>query len=137
MSMKKLLFLIVIVFLTPHHLMAQSFPSLWKQVKTATERDLPQTELELLQQIVEKAERESAYGHLMKAQLARVGVLGSLSPDSLLPAVSAMEQKERLVGDAVLRAVYDAALYKLYTRIPITSVTVLQREPPIIDRRRC
>ena len=116
--MKKLLFLIVIVFLTPHHLMAQSFPSLWKQVKTATERDLPQTELELLQQIVEKAERESAYGHLMKAQLARVGVLGSLSPDSLLPAVSAMEQKERLVGDAVLRAVYDAALYKLYTRYP-------------------
>ena len=46
---------------------AQNYSALWKQVKTAQDKDLPKTEYELLTQIADKAETEKAYGQLMKA----------------------------------------------------------------------
>ena len=51
---------------------ADSFTSLWKQVTTARQKDLPKTELQCLDQIVKKARQEKAYGQLLKAKWQEV-----------------------------------------------------------------
>ena len=48
---------------------SQTFSAMWRQVKEAEDKDLPQTEQKLLRQIAEKAEREQAWGQLLKAEL--------------------------------------------------------------------
>lgn len=94
---------------------AQTYSTLWKQADEASQKDLPQTEIKLLKQIVAKAEKEKAYGQLLKAELRATGAQISIAPDSLMPAVKAFEQKEQKTKDAALRGVYRAILYKMYT----------------------
>ena len=90
----------------------QSFSNLWKQVEDAAEKDLPRTQLEYLEKIINKATKEKAYGHLLKAELGNVSVLSSISPDSLQPAFQRMADKEAKVrlSNPVLAAVYQSAL---------------------------
>ena len=45
--------LIQILLIMPLLVNAQSYDSLWKQVDEAVEKDLPQTEMQVLQRIVE------------------------------------------------------------------------------------
>ena len=48
---------------------AQSYKTLWANEQEAEVNDLPQTQREVLAQIIRKAEREGQYGHLLKALL--------------------------------------------------------------------
>ena len=50
-------------------LFAQNYNTLWKQVEEADLKDLPKTAIERLQQIEDKARKEKAYGHLLRATL--------------------------------------------------------------------
>ena len=50
-------------------LFGQSYSELWKKANEAEQKDLPQTQYEVLQKIVTKAEQEKAYGQLLKAEL--------------------------------------------------------------------
>ena len=61
---------ILMALLMPLAAAADTYTSLWKQYDTALQKDHPQTALDVLSQIVGKATRERAYGHLLKAQLA-------------------------------------------------------------------
>lgn len=63
---------LIILFVMPLMLFAQSFDQLWKQVEKAEQQDLPQTRQQLLQKITQKADREKAYGHLLKSELMRM-----------------------------------------------------------------
>lgn len=75
-NMKKLLTIIVAGLMAlPTAINAQNYSALWKQVKTAQDKDLPKTEYDLLNQIADKAEAEKAYGQLLKARL-----LAAVSP---------------------------------------------------------
>ena len=67
--MKKVLSILLLgLLLLTTPISAQNYSALWKQVKTAQDKDLPKTEYELLTQIADKAETEKAYGQLMKAK---------------------------------------------------------------------
>ena len=117
--MKKALFILTMILL-PTFLKGQTYNSLWKQVKDAEEQDLPQTEQQLLQKIADKAESESNYGQLLKAELQKVRAQVSISPDSLLPAVRGLQQREQQAANSVpLQAVYAAALGYIYQHINI------------------
>ena len=70
---------------------AQNYSSMWKQVKTAQDKDLPKTEYELLIQIADKAEAEKAYGQLLKAKIQSIRAINIINTDSLLPAVRRVE----------------------------------------------
>ncbi len=93
---------------------SQTYSALWKQVTDADSKDLPQTKIAVLQQIERKAEKEKNYGQLLKASLLNIQTVTLLSADSLRPAVERLECKEKSANDAVLKAVYDAVLYRIY-----------------------
>ena len=105
-----------ILFFVPMILWGQSFDTLWKQVETAHKKDLPQTEQEALRKIVVKAEKEKAYGQLLKAELQEARTLCEVSPDSLKPAVERLQQREQTFKDPALRAVYQTVLGYIFAR---------------------
>lgn len=115
MRYTKLAFVLSALLMLPTMAMAQTYASLWKQEKAATDKDQPRTQLDVLEKIAEKAGQEKAYGHLLMATVKQVTVWGSISEDSVKPALRRLEDKEKSVkGDIALRAVYDAAISRLY-----------------------
>lgn len=93
----------------------QTYASLWNQEKAAERKDLPKTQIEVLRKIQAKAAGEKDYGQLLKAEMKSVSLLCGLSVDSLGPATDRLKAKEKNTSDAVLRAVYSAILYKIFS----------------------
>lgn len=114
--MRKLSFYIILsLLLLPIAVTGQTYSTLWKQELAAENKDMPKSQLTLLERIAKKAESEKAYGHLLKATVKSVNVWGSISTDSVQPAIQRLEAREAQAGgDIVLKAVYDAALVRLY-----------------------
>lgn len=109
----------IAMLLLPMAAMADSYTSLWKKYDGAVKKDHPQTVLKVLAQISGKAEKERAYGHLLKAQVAQLDWLSQLSRDSI-PVVaerlkSCGDAAERK-GDRVLAAVYQSVMGRMYTQ---------------------
>ena len=109
----------IAMLLLPMAAMADSYTSLWKKYDGAVKKDHPQTVLKVLAQISGKAEKERAYGHLLKAQVAQLDWMSQLSRDSI-PVVaerlkSCGDAAERK-GDLVLAAVYQSVMGKMYTQ---------------------
>ena len=75
--------LMFVAWLMPAIAFADSYSSMWKQWSKMNGRDLPKSELAVLQKIVDKATAERAYGHLLKAQVLTIDAQISVSPDSL------------------------------------------------------
>lgn len=116
-TMRKTVFAILLYMLLPLTSMtAQTYSSLWKQVENAERKDLPQTQIEILEQIVQKSEKEKAYGQLLKACVKKLNIKALVSPDSLQIAVKEIEQKESNTKDVVLKSIYDVTLYRIYSQ---------------------
>ena len=115
---KKLLMTVVcLMALSNLQMMAQGYTTLWKQVSDAQEKDLPQTELDVLGKIATKATAERAYGQLLKAQLRRAAVQTQIAPDSAdveLDRVKASLAKAEKDGNRVLAAVWQSVLGRIY-----------------------
>ena len=112
---KKIVYMIMaLLVLSVQAMRGQSFDALWKQDAAAENKDLPQTRQEVLRQIAIKAEKEKAYGHLLKAELMQARVQASVSPDSLQPAVERLKERAEAMKDVPLQAVYYAALSIIY-----------------------
>ena len=109
-------FTLLIVMMIPIFLFGESYSSLWKKVEAASEKDLPQTEYELLQKIVAKAEKGKDYGQLLTAELQSADVMGHIAPDSLKPAMERLQQRYEATTDVVLKTVYQTALHHIYSR---------------------
>lgn len=78
------------------------------------QKDLPKSEVKVLQAIVDKATSERAYGHLLKAQLRQATVWAGVSPDSLRPQLERIEDTARETTDPCLKAVYHTVLGTIY-----------------------
>lgn len=118
---KKALVTFILALLIPLAVRAESYASLWKQYDAAVRKDQPRTQIKVLDNIIAKATRERAYGHLIKAQLMSVQAITSISPDSLAPAVKRMETAESAAansGNKVLAAVYESVLGSIYKDAP-------------------
>lgn len=118
--MKKLSLGIVLLVLAllPVRLSGQSFSALWKQADDAAVKDLPKTQISVLEKIEAKAEAEKSYGHLLKAVLLKTRLTSVISPDSLHDAVGRMEWSCGEATEPVLKAVYAAVLNRIYTENP-------------------
>lgn len=117
---KKAFITIIMALLLPLAAMADSYASLWKQYDAAAKKDHPRTQIKVLTSIIEKATRERAYGHLLKAQLMSAQAITAISPDSLVPAVAQLEAAESAAEptNKVLAAVYESALGSIYKQNP-------------------
>lgn len=111
---KKTLTIIAILLLIPMWIFGQTYQSLWKQVRTAEDEDLPQTAMKHLAAIEKKSKAEKAYGQLMKASLYYAKLQNEVAPDSLKPSIERIEKEEAATNDVVLRAVYNAVLWSVY-----------------------
>ena len=119
--MKKSLGLLLTVWLLmPFNLFGQSYESLWKQVGEAESQDLPQTQMERLDKIISKADKEKNYGQLIKARLQYSKVMIEVSPDSLQPSVNHLKQQalDAEQKDPALAAVLNSILGKVYQDNP-------------------
>ena len=132
--MKQKLFILIISLVMPFITWGQTYSALWKKVDEAEKKDLPQTMSKVLQQIVNKAASEKAYGQLMKAELKNAQVKASVAPDSLKPAVEALEARCEGISDEVLKTVYQTVLYRI-----CQSNRILEKEPqkPVLTSELC
>ena len=132
--MKKSLFILIISLVMPLLSWGQIYSAMWKKVDEAKKKDLPQTMSKALQQIVNKATVEKAYGQLMKAELKNAQVKASVAPDSLKPAVEALEQRCQGIKDEVLKTVYQTVLYSI-----CLNNSILEKEPkkPVLTPALC
>ena len=101
------------------NIFSQSYDTLWKQFSTAESKDQPRTQIEILQKIIAKAQKERQYGHLLKAELLNVGCVTSITPDSLSSKVARLvEQEKAAASDPVLSAIYQSVLGTVYQSNP-------------------
>ncbi len=100
--------------------LADSYTSLWKQYDTAVKKDLPRSQLKVLDAIINRATRENAYGHLLKAQLASVSAMSAIAPDSLSAAIYRLKAAEKAAttSNGVMAAVYQSVLGTAYAQNP-------------------
>ena len=126
--MKQRLFILIISLVMPFMTWGQTYSALWKKVNEAEQKDLPQTMSKVLQQIVDKATSEKAYGQLMKAELKHAQVMASVAPDSLKPAMERISQRCENTQDVVLKTVYQTVLYKVYRNNYQLEVTPVKPE---------
>ena len=110
--MKKIL-VITIALIMPMFIFGQSYSALWKKVADAEQKDLPKTQYEVLQQIVNKAAKEKQYGQLLKAELMGAQTMAAIAPDSLKPEITRIENRYKAATDEVLRMVYQTVLWQI------------------------
>ena len=65
------------------NLSSQTLDALWKRHAEAVSKDLPRTQIEVLDSIIDLATTQKQYGHLIKAQLKHVEAVTAITPDSL------------------------------------------------------
>ncbi|MBQ7715935.1 MAG: hypothetical protein IJT55_00305, partial [Prevotella sp.] len=105
--------LMVMCLMAATSVKAQSFSQLWSEVEKAQKADKPQSEITVLEQIIAKAEKEKAYGQLMKAELMVIQCKSAISPDSLAPAFTRLVKKAEAQKKELPRAVYHAVIGKV------------------------
>ncbi len=113
---QKALTIIAVFLFMPMWIFGQDYNALWKKVSEANVKDLPQTAISHLTTIEKKAQKEKAYGQLLKAALYRATMQAEVSPDSLAPAVERLRQLESQAKDKALKAVYATVLYSIYSK---------------------
>ena len=118
----------------PILLFGESYSSLWKKVEAANEKDLPQTEYELLQKIVAKAEKGKDYGQLLTAELQSADVMAHIAPDSLKPAMQRLQERYEATTDVVLRTVYQTVLHRVFRQ---NSSLEMSMEEPVLTPELC
>lgn len=104
----------LLIVLMPAMAFAQTYAVLWKQVQDAENKDLPKTQIEVVDRIAVKAQKEKAYGQLLKATLKRLTLAAVIAPDSLKPVLQRIEMQEQKASVQALKAVYAAALSRIY-----------------------
>ena len=93
---------------------AQTYEKLWKQVKQAQEKSLPQTVVKLTDDIYRKALAEKNSPQLLKAYLCRAVFQERLTPDSLYTRLNEMEQWVATEADETDRAILHSLLASEY-----------------------
>ena len=100
--------------------MGQTYDNLWKQAEAMQQKDLPKSEIAILQRIAKKATLAKDYGQLLAAEMRQVALWGSISSDSIAPKTLLLEAQAVQEKDPMLQAVRYAALGKLCSILQIS-----------------
>lgn len=94
--------------------MGQTYDNLWKQAAAMQQKDLPKSEIAILQKIAKKASVGKDYGQLLAAEMRQAVLWGEISEDSITVNIQRLEKQATQEKDPVLQAVRYAALGKLH-----------------------
>lgn len=117
--MKKTILTIIATIMMPLATIADGYDSLWKQYKTAGRKDLPKTQIEILDSIATQAERTKNYGQLLRAEANRMTLRGEISPDSIMTDIEQLRIKAAQAehSDGAISAIYYVMLGDAYTAV--------------------
>ncbi len=115
-DMGKTLLTAIAFTLLPLFSQAQTYKELWKQYEEASQKDLPRTQMQVLEKILATAEKKQDYGQQLAASLSWAGLQTTISPDSLEGEVTKLRKKQEKAekSNVVLSAVYATVLGKIY-----------------------
>lgn len=108
--MKKYLFSLLAAFFAAVSLPAQSYDALWKKVRAQLSADLPQSALATLREISRKAQSENNAPQLLGSRLQALPLMADVSPDSVAPALQALEAGMAAESRPAVRALWQSAL---------------------------
>ncbi len=108
--------------------MAQTYDNLWKQADGFCKKDQPRSEIGVMRKIISKATEAKDYGQLLAAEMRQALLWEAISNDSLVPAIKRMEAQAQKAKDPVLKAVWYAALGKLYREQSVDIATEEEEE---------
>lgn len=94
---------------------AETYESLWKQVRAYEKKDLPKSAYKVVQRIGTKADKEKAKGQQLAALLYGCVLRQQVVPDSFYTDVPMLERRKRESDDEVMRAIYASVLGELYS----------------------
>ena len=117
--MKKTFLTIIAALMMPVASFADGYTALWKQFEQAQKKDMPKSQIEILDKIATQAVRQNSYGHLLKAETNRFNVLAGISNDSVANAVRRFESSAAAAEktDKALAAVYYCVLSDVYRTV--------------------
>ena len=130
--MKRNIITLIIVVFAMMQTTAQTYDNLWKQADIIAQKDLPKSEIGVMQKIISKASAAKDYGQLLAAEMRQVMLWKEISADSLTPNVKRMEAEALKTNDPMLKAVRYAVLGKVYHDNPygieVDEASLEQRE---------
>lgn len=134
-----MLLLLAVAGLSALH--AQTYDELWKQVKKAQEKSLPQTVVRLTDEIYRKGRKEQNAPQVLKAFVCREQYQRELTPDSLYANLRYMEQWVHTENNPVNKSILHSLLAHEYAclmgmnRHALWNRTVLEEENESDDVR--
>lgn len=108
--------LIVMSCFIPSCMNAQTYESLWKQVKEAEQKSLPKTAVDLTRRIYNKAEKEKNSPQMLLAFTRQMGYKEAINPDSFYTSVQQMEMMAERTANPVDRSVVQSLLAGIYAQ---------------------
>ncbi|MBO4606522.1 MAG: hypothetical protein J5682_01325, partial [Prevotella sp.] len=90
----------------------RSYHSLWRQAYKYATKQLPRSQMGVMDQIMAKARHESNYGQLLAAEMMKASLLGETSPDSIPGVINYLvgEEQSAYTRNPTLAAVYQTVL---------------------------
>lgn len=119
--MKKLSFTLLLIVMTMFSVNAEAigYTALWKQYQAARKNDLPKEMVQVLDQIIAKAEPANDYGQWLKAQLLRIEARSTVAPDSLQTDMDRLQAKRNASRNIPMNAILDCVFYRYYSLNPV------------------
>lgn len=106
---------------------AQTDRALWKRLKQAEQKDMPQTVMKIAGQIYQKAERRNDMPTMLKAYMYRTKYQQHLTPDSFYVHLAQLEQMAEQEQRPVERAVLHSLLAGVYADYAVSNIWAMNR----------
>ncbi len=91
-----------------------TYKKMWEKVQTYENKDLPQSAISNVREIVAQAEKDQNYGQLLTAKVKEMQLAGMISPDSMTAYFKHFcDRRQQVKDDKALCAVYDAVLHHI------------------------
>ncbi len=107
------------MFCTTFPVFADRYNQLWQQVEESRSKDLPQTSLKQIDQIISLARQKGHGGHLMKALLVKYQLHQDISPDSANAYIPIIKMYLERESSSVMKSLYHVALGALYRTLSV------------------
>ncbi len=119
MKKKTIIRILAFLLLLPKDIYADNYSRLWKDYTAAREKDLPNDQIRILNDISVAAEAGKSYGDLLMAEANLFSLKARISEDSIMPSLSRLEKRacEAVAKDPAFAAVCNCVLGDAYAEL--------------------